>query len=845
MTYDKGKLLHPSIYRGYNHVIVGNGTRLKISHVGDTTLYSPHGKLHLHDVLVVPDIKKNLISVTKLTKDNSCLFEFHSFGFKIKDQTTGTILAMGHRKGGLYALEEMGALEALVAIKSGKAPVDLWQQRLGHPNSRLLHVLDSKKFIDVSSWLKNENICTSCQMGKSCRLPFSLNDKIDTAPLVKIHCDLWGPAPIASVQHFKFYVIFIDDHSRFTWFYPLKHKSDFFKTFLSFQRMVENQFNSKIKIFQCDGGGEFELQEFLTHLDTNGIVKHVSCPGTPEQNGIAERKHRHLVETGLTMLLHAQLPQYLWVDAFTTAVYLINRLPSSVLQMKTSFYKLYGTHPTYASLKVFGCRCFPYLRDYSKNKFGAKSYPCVFLGYSPTHKGYRCLHPPSKRVYLSRHVVFDETIFPYANPKLLYSSSPCNGTFSSFSEFSNDFLQNRNTRSSSNSWVQSTPSLLGTPHTAMCPVPPAVVSHVPSTIVPPTHLLEPIPPVASSHHAPADTSIIPLAPQIVPLAPATSNAPSVPLDLQPMSPAATSSSTPHEDLVTSNATHTSSSSPIVAPHGSTNSRLASSNPEFYIDLPIAVPPTAPPLSTNVHPMLTRKKARDLRGLVALKDTDPTEPKSVKTALQSPHWFAAMCDEISALKQNQTWELVPRQDNMNVVGSRWVFKTKLKSDGSIDRFKARLVAQGFSQSLGIDFLETFSPVIKPQTIWLVLSLALIHGWSLRQLDVKNAFLHGSLKEIVYMEQPPGFSNSHFPNHVCRLQKALYGLKQAPRAWFDRFSSFLFKLGFTCSTADSSLFIFRSKNVIILLLVYVDDIIVTGNTPSLLLPKYQPKRGGDLG
>ena len=355
MTYDKGNLQHSSIYNGYNHVIVGNGTRLKISHVGDTVLYSPHGKLNLHDVLVVPDIKKNLISVTKLTKDNSCFFEFRSFDFKIKDQTTGKILAIRHRKDGLYALEEGGEIEALVAIKSGKAPVDLWHQRLGHPNSRLLHVLDSKKFIDLSSWLKNKNICSSCQTAKSCRLPFSLNKKIDSAPLTKIHCDLWGPVPISSVQQFKFYAIFIDDHSRFTWFYPLKNKSSFFKTFVSFQRMVENQFNSKIKIFQCDGGGEFELKEFITHLDNHGIVKNISCPGTPEQNGIAERKHRHLVETGLTMLFHAQLPKHLWVDAFTAAVYLINRLPSSILQMQTPFYKLYGIHPTYSSLKVFGC----------------------------------------------------------------------------------------------------------------------------------------------------------------------------------------------------------------------------------------------------------------------------------------------------------------------------------------------------------------------------------------------------------------------------------------------------------------------------------------------------------
>jgi hypothetical protein len=126
MTYDKSNLRDSFVYHGYNHVIVGNETRLEISHVGDTTLYYPHGTLNLHDVLVVLDITKNLISVTKLTKDNSCLFEFRSFDFKIKDQTTGAILATGHRNGGLYALEEGGAIEALVAIKSNKAPVDLW-----------------------------------------------------------------------------------------------------------------------------------------------------------------------------------------------------------------------------------------------------------------------------------------------------------------------------------------------------------------------------------------------------------------------------------------------------------------------------------------------------------------------------------------------------------------------------------------------------------------------------------------------------------------------------------------------------------------------------------------------
>jgi hypothetical protein len=163
----------------------------------------------------------------------------------------------------------------------------------------------------------------------------------------------------------------------------------------------------------------------------------------------------------------------------------------------------------------------------------------------------------------------------------------------------------------------------------------------------------------------------------------------------------------------------------------------------------------------------------------------------------------MRNELHALHQNKTWSLVPRQADMNIVGSWWVFKTKLKSDGSIERFKARLVAKSYNQLEGLDFHETFSPIIKPTTIRLVLSLAITKGWSLRQLYVKNTFLHGHLKEVVYMEQPPGFSDPINPTHVCHPHKAIYGLKQAPHAWFDRFSSFLLYIGCYCSLADSSM------------------------------------------
>ena len=140
-------------------------------------------------------------------------------------------------------------------------------------------------------------------------------------------------------------------------------------------------------------------------------------------------------------------------------------------------------------------------------------------------------------------------------------------------------------------------------------------------------------------------------------------------------------------------------------------------------------------------------------------------------------------------------------------SKWVFKIKLKEDGTIDRYKARLVARGFSQIPGLDFGETFSPIIKHTTIKLILSLTVTLGWTMRQLNVKNAFLHGFLKEEVFMEQPPGFINEDLPNHVCKLNLSLCGLKQAPRAWFDRLSQCLLHLGFYCGKTDSSLFTLR--------------------------------------
>jgi histone deacetylase 1/2 len=173
------------------------------------------------------------------------------------------------------------------------------------------------------------------------------------------------------------------------------------------------------------------------------------------------------------------------------------------------------------------------------------------------------------------------------------------------------------------------------------------------------------------------------------------------------------------------------------------------------------------------------------------------PSSYRTALKDTRWHDAMRDEFDALIRNDTWSLVPCPAGVNVVTGKWIFRHKLNPDGSLSRYKARRVLRGFTQQEGVDYGETFSPVVKPATIRVVLGIATSRSWPIHQLDVKNAFLHGDLAETVYCTQPAGFVDSANPLNVCKLKKSLYGLKQAPRTWFLRFTAYLHSLGFICS------------------------------------------------
>jgi hypothetical protein len=202
----------------------------------------------------------------------------------------------------------------------------------------------------------------------------------------------------------------------------IRFKSDVHHVFLEFQAHVECLLNRKIISVQSDWGGEYQcLNSYLKYV---GIQHHISCPHTHQQNGVAECKHRHIVETGLALLAHSSLPLQFLDEAFITVCYLINQLPSKSLRLVTPFEHLLAKQPSYDQLRVFSSRCWPNLRPYNSTKLSFRSMPCVFLGYSSMHKGYKCHHVPIGHVYLSRDVIylsrdviFDEDMFPFAHNK--------------------------------------------------------------------------------------------------------------------------------------------------------------------------------------------------------------------------------------------------------------------------------------------------------------------------------------------------------------------------------------------------------------------------------------------
>jgi len=209
----------------------------------------------------------------------------------------------------------------------------------------------------------------------------------------------------------------------------------------------------------------------------------------------------------------------------------------------------------------------------------------------------------------------------------------------------------------------------------------------------------------------------------------------------------------------------------------------------------------------------------------------TEPKTAVDALEDSNWINDMHEKLNQFARNEVWTLVPITDQMNVIGTKWVFKNKLDEQGVIVRNKARLVTKGYNQEEGIDYGETYAPVARLEAVRLLLAYTCMNGSKLHQMDVKSVFLNGYIDEEVYVCQPPGFEDHKHPDYVFKLKKALYGWKQAPRQWYERLSNFLRSHAYERGKTDKTLFIKKAFNDIILVQVYVDDIIFGSTNQNL--------------
>ncbi|GAQ79929.1 hypothetical protein KFL_000420010 [Klebsormidium nitens] len=715
LTGDRSKLFDLRPAPEGLQVEFGNKGMLKVEALGSAELncVTPEGTqvVLLKNVRLVRGVGANLASLTKMLEGGA---EVRGSGSQISLLFKQEVVMQAINSDSMLIIQEEGNGQAFSVKEEQSA--ELWHRRFSHASPEVLAKMaeqESVSNLPVSAkqfrQLK-EKVCEPCILGKQTRLPFQNSySHSSRKPLELLHMDLCGPLPVKSKGGSRYILTVTDDVSRCSVVKFLLEKSQAKSAIIGIVKQLENQLDSRVKEFRTDRGGEFLNKELAQFCSEKGIVHQTTNPYSPQENGVAERLNRILLEKARAMPLQdAGLSKELWAEAVFTANHVRNRTLSRA-HGKTPLEVLTGEKPSVSHLRVFGCICYAHVPAPKRKKLDAVAEKGVFVGYEPHTKGYRVLKSDGS-IQVSRDVTFQET-----------------------AEKTED--------------------------------------KPPSTI-------------------PQDAD--------------------------------------EGDLESEG--EAEGEPDVINPHGEPEGE-----PEPATQPGQANPP-AEPKPYNLRGDGERRSnscytGREWVRANAARQKAEGEPETRTEAMAREDgelWEKAMDDEIASLLENGTWTVEKPPDGVRPVPVRWTFKLKRDKQGQIERYKARFVAKGFKQKHGVDFEEVFAPVSRFPTVRTLLAVAAARDLEIKQLDVKTAFLNGTLEEEIWADQPEGYEVGGSEMKL-RLKKSLYGLKQAPRAWYLCLSSEMQKIGFSPSTADPALFCRKDPGKETYTVVWVDDSLVIG-TPA---------------
>lgn len=825
-----------------DNINVANGAAVPVVAAGalnlDADVAGRCSGITLSGTICVPDLAINLLSVSQICKKGHEVV-FTSKICKVINCENGEVVAIGVESDGLYQLKQVN--RAIACMTTAEDELMLWHRRLGHMNSQSMKIL-SRMSTGVSINCGELSPCVPCIKGKHQRLPFKRTGTRAEEVLELVHTDLCGPMESNSIGGNKYFLTFIDDASRRTIVYFLRSKKEVLEAFKDYKAQAENQTGRKIKRLRSDNGKEYVGRDFEDFLRSSGIIHETTVPYNPEQNGLAERRNRTIVEKARALLFDAGLDKRFWAEAVGTAVYLMNRSPAKGLTC-TPEEQFTGKRPDLSHLRVFGAKAMAHVPKVKRQKWDPKSEACVFVGYATNAKGYRLYNPTTRKFLISRDVIF-----------LCEKQQPTEGNEREVADldrvefYTQGVVHQVQDRPANVVQIEDSDSDTDTDGYE------TVAEDLDETVR--DSALDAAEETVETRAV--DTDAVPGEDRVTPAIEELAEANAVDADVDPV--AGPSSALPPQLQ--------QSLSGSVMRRSERERRLPGKYNDFKVTYSMypqktvsqqhgsrgqqdgratALPshPTKESVGAQ-HDSKSGDWERQIKG--KCPDTNLNGEPSLQLIIPQPagepctfrdamnrtdreFWIEAMDSEYQALMENKTWTMTMLPAGRKALKNKWVYKIKVKSDGSIERYKARLVIKGCSQVEGVDYNETYSPVVRYATIRYLMSKAAELSLEIHQMDAVTAFLQGDLgEEQIFMQQPEGFEDG--TERVCLLKKALYGLKQASRVWNLKLDKELRRMGLQRSKYDTCVYFRITEGKMVIVTIYVDDFLIFSNDDEMV-------------